>query len=130
MCLPPMSFERTLLVFFLGRTKKAGRAIVFLYWHHRAITGLILPLHMMSFPSCMFYLFYFYFIFIFFLQKTKKKIWENLQDYFVSLGLLDIVCIFTCYLNSVSIQLTLLRYISQFYDYIGQVFFLVYAKVR
>jgi hypothetical protein len=81
---PPVSLERTLQV-FLGKTEKAGRATVFLYWHHLAFTGLILPLHMMPFP-------YFMFCFFFFLKKKKKKWGEFAEFYF--LGSLDIVCIF------------------------------------
>jgi hypothetical protein len=27
----------------LGQTEKAGRATIFLYWQHRAYTGLIMP---------------------------------------------------------------------------------------
>jgi hypothetical protein len=89
----PMFLLRELCRYLLGKTKKAGRATVFLYWHLWAFTGVILPLHMMSFPYCMFWLFF----------LIKKKL-ENLQDFFF-LGCLDIVCISNWYLNSVSINL-------------------------
>jgi len=53
--------------------------------------------------------------------NNKKKNWENLQDIFF-LGFSDIVCVFTWYLNSVSINLLYLDIIESLWLYWPSVF--------
>jgi hypothetical protein len=95
----PLFLLRELCRCLLGKIEKEGRATVFLYWYLWAFTGVILPLHMMSFPYCMFCLFL--------IKKKRKKekkkfLGRICKIFFVCL---DIVCISTWYLNSVSINL-------------------------
>jgi hypothetical protein len=72
LCFAPYILFRDLYRCLLGKTEKAGRATVFLYW----ISLFDLTLHMMFFHIAFFLI-------------IKKKNWENLQDIFFSLGLSD-----------------------------------------
>jgi hypothetical protein len=76
LALPPISLMRTLQVLVWGRQKKQVERLFFCI----GIIKFDLALHMMSFPYCIFF--------------NKKKIGENFAG-FLSLGILDIVCVFT-----------------------------------
>jgi Ca2+/Na+ antiporter len=85
--LPHISLERIVQV-FVGEDRKSRSSDCFSVLASLSIHRFDLALHMMSFPYCMFCFLVFYF-------KKKKKIGENLQDFYFSLGISDIACVFT-----------------------------------
>jgi hypothetical protein len=85
MCCPLVWCLEKTLQLFLGKIEKAGRATVFSVMASLNTHRFDLTIAYDVFSIC-----------VYCYNKNKKKIkknWENLQD-FISLGLLDIACIF------------------------------------
>jgi hypothetical protein len=105
----PLFLLREYCRYYLGKTEKASRATVFLYWQHWAYIGLIMPcIHVVW---CYFHIVCFYF---------KKKKWGEIAWNFIfsCLGMSDIACIFTWYLNSFCINLLCLDMIESLWLYL------------
>jgi len=101
---------------FWERQKKAGRATIF---------SVLASLSVHRFDLAFTYDVISILLVVFVLNLKKNG--ENLQDIF-SLGLSDSVCIFTWYLNSVSINLLCLDIIESLWLY-WPIVFPVFAKV-
>jgi hypothetical protein len=118
-CVCPLCFLRKLCryYYFWGRQKKQVERLFF-------CSGIIERTQVWSCLSiwCLFHIAYCFFLF-----NKEKKNWGEFAGFFF-LGLLDSACIFTWYLNSVSINLLCLDIIESLWLYWPN-FFPVYAKV-